>query len=477
MTPQRADKNHRSRMTVLCVAVLACAQTATARAENPSAELPAFRFYRDVKTPPLKQEELLAITLDSEVFAATQEGLTEVRLVDAAGTLIPFFLRKVQTTKARAVRSTWSARQPTAQPLDDGGLEITLQLGDKDPHPNGLSFITPLRDFKQRVQVYVSADGKEWDSAGEETVIFDYSRYMDVRSVSVSFPVTEKRHFRIVIDDVTLEQESELLALTRRLQGPEESDRTEQVVVDRRPFRIERIDFWREVHEEQSTGDEKAVYSITRHSVAQNTEKRQTIVSLDTQRQPLTSLALESADRNFSRHAVVEIEHEQGIKKTWRQIGDGILSRIDFKNLKRDQLSITIPETRQVKYRIVIDNRDSPPLELSGINAEGNIYELVYLAGPGRHDRLLYGSADAERSNHDTAAIQELLRNGFQPSQAELGPQLPGLQAGQANAFRWSRILNNPLILGGVILLLVLALGRGLYQAVKRMDKLPGDQP
>jgi hypothetical protein len=450
---------------------------ATARADKPNDASPVYRFSRDVLAPPLKQEELLAIPLDSDVFAATRDGLEDLRLVNAAGEPIPFFLRKVQTTKARAVRSTWSAREPTARPLDDGGLEIIVQLGDKDPHPNGLSLVTPLRNFKQRVRVFVSADGKQWDPAGEETAIFDYSRYMDVRSVGVPFPETDKRHFRIVVDDVTAEQESELLTLTRRLRGHEESDRTEQVLVDRRPFRIERIDFWREVHEEQATGDEKGDYSLIRQTVEQNAEKHQTIIGIETYRQPLTSFQLETADRNFSRHAVVEFEREQGVKKSWRQIGEATLSRVDFKNLKREELSIKFPESRQAKYRIVIDNRDSPALDVSGIKAEGNIDEIVYLAGPDRHDRLLYGSADAERATYDTAAIEELLRKGFQPSRAGLGPQLPGMQSGEPSAFRWSKVLNNPLLLGGVILVLVVALGWGLFQAVKRLDKLPGDQP
>lgn len=437
---------------------------------------PAFQFARDIKAPPLKQEELLAITLDTEVFAATQDGLADVRLVDAEGKAIPYFLRRVQTTRARAVRNTWPAREPTARPLDDGGLEISLRIDedDKHPHPNGLSLVSPLRNFKQRVRVLTSADGQEWEPAGEETVIFDYSRYMDVRSDSVSFPETERRHFRIVIDDVTVEQESELLALTRRLHGAGETEHTENVTVDRRPFRIERIDFWREEHHERVTGDKKTQYPVAAHRVEEDREKHRTIIHVDMRRQPLTSLELETPDRNFSRHAVVEVENVQGVKRNWHKIGEGTLSRVDFKDLKREERAIKFPESRQPQYRIVVDNRDSPPLEVAAVKAEGIVYELIYLAGAGRHDRMLYGSADVERATYDTAAIQELLGKGFQPSPAELGPQLPSQGAGGA-AFHWSKVLNNPLILGGIIALLVIVLGWGLYRAVKRMDKLPND--
>src|SRR6187200_3484717 len=80
---------------------------------------PAFRFSREVKAPPLKQEELLAITLDSDVFAVTQDGLADVRLHDVEGRAVPYLLRKRETTRARAVRTTWPARDLSAQPLDD----------------------------------------------------------------------------------------------------------------------------------------------------------------------------------------------------------------------------------------------------------------------------------------------------------------------------------------------------------------------
>ena len=441
----------------------------------------AFRFSRDVKPPPLKHEELLAITLDTEIFAATQDEFADVRLRDAEGKSVPFLLRKLQTTRARAARTTWPAREPAARPLDDGGLEITLQIDedDKHPHPNGLSLVSPLKNFKQRVRVFTSADGTEWEPAGEETVIFDYSRYMDVRSDSVSFPETKRRHFRIVIDDVTLEQESELLALTRRLQGAQEAERTERVTVDRRPFRIERIDFWREEHEERGIRDETEQYPVAAHRVEEDREKHRTIIHVDMQRQPLTSLKLETPDRNFSRHAVVEVEKVQGVKKTWQKVGEGTLSRVDFKNLKREELAISFPESRQTQYRIVVDNRDSPPLAVSGIKAEGTIYEAVYLAAPDkhdspdRHDRIVYGAIDAERATYDTAAIQELLGKGFRPSRAELGPEGPSA-VGPA-PFKWSKLLNNPLLLGGAVTVLVILLGWGLYGAVKRMDKLPGD--
>ena len=99
----------------------------------------------------------------------------------------------------------------------------------------------------------------------------------------------------------------------------------------------------------------------------------------------------------------------------------------------------------------------------------------MYLAAPDRSYRLLYGSADAEPAAYDTAPLQEMLNERFRPAQAELGPQMAVQGGGGPSAFKWSTVVNNPLLLGTVITLLVIALSWGLYRAVKRMDKLPSE--
>jgi hypothetical protein len=160
------------------------------------------------------------------------------------------------------------------------------------------------------------------------------------------------------------------------------------------------------------------------------------------------------------------------VQRSWRKIGEATLSRVNFHNLKREDLSIAFPESRHAHYRIVIENRDSPPLAVSGIMAEGNVYEILYLAGPDRHDRLLYGSDDGERASYDTAAIEELLRSGIQPTEAELGPE--GAGTGRPVGVRWSKLFTNPVVLGGTVTVLVIALGWGLFRAVQRMDTMSG---
>ena len=64
---------------------------------------PEFRFSRGINTPSLSQDELLAVTLDTTVFAATEAGLPDMRLLDGRGGAVPYLLRKVRTTRVGTV--------------------------------------------------------------------------------------------------------------------------------------------------------------------------------------------------------------------------------------------------------------------------------------------------------------------------------------------------------------------------------------
>ena len=430
---------------------------------------PAFRFKKAISPSGKAEESLVAVRLDSEVYASTQRNFADLRLQDDKGTNLPFLIRKSQELKSRTVRrKTWTASKPVVRPMDDGGLEITLELDENDSEPNGLTLVSPLRNFEQRVRIQTSADGKTWEPAGNETVIFDYSQYMDVRNDEVPFPASSRKHVRLVIDDVTVEQQSQLLELTRTLRGNDETGRTEKIAIDRRPFRIERIEFWLDAAEEGAKGDHKQPYLVAGYKVTEDSKKHQTIVTVDTRREPLTSLILETTARNFSRNCVVEVPEQQGVQTTWRSIGTATLSRMDFKNLKREQLTVTMPETRESTYRLVIDNRDSPPLAITGVKAEGNVYEVVFLSAANTAHQLVYGDTEATVPNYDTATIQAVLTESYRPEVVKLGGEEK--LAGAVPGFKWSAVINDARVMTVVIGALVVVLGWGLYGAVKRMD-------
>ncbi len=231
------------------------------------------------------------------------------------------------------------------------------------------------------------------------------------------------------------------------------------------------IEFWRETEQQRSADLKQVEYPVAAYRVEQEPDNQQTLLYVDTRREPLTSLAVETSDRNFSRRVAVQVLARPGGRTSWRDIGSSTLTRIDFKGLQQAHLTVRFPQTRQVSYRLVIDNRDSPPLQVTGVQAAGTVHELLFLAQPRRRYQICYGSPVAEAPQYDTTAIRQVLDAGFQPTLAQLG--VVDSAPDPAQVFQWSSLLNNRGLLLGTITLLVLVLAWGLYRAVQRVDDLP----
>src|SRR6185295_1374471 len=151
--------------------------------------------------------------LDSDVYAATKNDFADLRIIDVQGQAVPYVLQKTTETKPQTIRHSWKAAKVSLKPIRDEGLEIRIQLDEKDEQPNGVRLITPLKNFEQRVRVFGKRNGEEEKPLVPEGVVFDYSQYMDVSQNEIRLPKSADREFRIVIDGLTSDQESQLLDL------------------------------------------------------------------------------------------------------------------------------------------------------------------------------------------------------------------------------------------------------------------------
>ncbi len=436
----------------------------------------SLRFSKEIQTEPRSQEELIAVPIDSDVYAATKNDFADLRIIDAQGQAVPFVLQKATETKPQIIRHSWKAAKVSLKPLQDEGLEILVQLDEKDEQPNGVRLITPLKNFEQRVRVFGKRNGEEEKPLVPEGVVFDYSQYMDVSQNEIRLPKSTDREFRIVIDGLTSDQESQLLDLARKLRSGKEEERTERTTIQRRPFRIDRIEFWSEETQRNTVRDKTANYPVKEFRVSEDKEQHQTVIEVHTRREPIVLFRVETAGRNFSRRAVVQVPETRGVKTDWREIGRATVSRFEFRDLRQEHLEIALPETRQETFRIRIDNRDSQPLEITGVEAEGHIDQVVFLAAANGSYRIRYAADESEVPQYDTAAIRAALGRGFAPLAAKLGPERASFSA-EPPPVNLKKVLNNPFVLGGIVCLLVAVLAWGLFQASRRIEQIPKDDP
>ena len=156
-------------------------------------------------------------------------------------------------------------------------------------------------------------------------------------------------------------------------------------------------------------------------------------------------------------------------------IGELFVSNIASKTLrtlKQQELDLDFPEHRSAEYRIALENRDSPPLDVIGLLAEGNVYEVVFLASQGGSYRLAYGNARMESPSYDTATLTTALAEGLSPIASTLGVAEEQPLVPEAEEPWWKRLLNNGPAMTALIAVLVLILASGLYRATRRLEAI-----
>lgn len=457
------------RLPVYSALVLACSLAACSHAADLIGQ-------KHLTVPEFEGEELVAVPLDTEVYARSGTNYPDLRIIHLATTQeVPYLLRRAQTKRSRKVQQVWSPEDLSVKPLDDGGLEIRFRsdLRRHPQPPQGIRFVSPLVNFEHHVRVEVSDDGIDWHTVFADGLIFDYSQFIDVRNLAIEpldIAGETPEFYRLTIANVTQEQQSQLLQLTRSLRDEEETSRTERVTINRQPFRIDRIELWIDEVRDDVPADRQATYPLTIDRVEQDAETKQTRVYLTSQREPLAEIVVETPERNFSRSARVEAPAEQGGQPTWHTLGTGTLSRIDFRSLHRESLSLAIPETRATRYRLTIDNQDNRPIELAEVSARGQVYEVVFLADADATYALQYGDPALSTPSYDHAAIDASLREGFTPLVATLGDEeLVEAAPAPAQSF-FVQLANNTWAMTAIIGVLVLVLAAALIRATRQLD-------
>ena len=118
----------------------------------------------------------------------------------------------------------------------------------------------------------------------------------------------------------------------------------------------------------------------------------------------------------------------------------------------------------------MIENGDSPPVEVESVKILGGKVQFVFLAQPGENYQLEYGDSQSNSAVFDTAAIQAMLRAKVAPFVAPLGEVRmmdPGPEQ-KVDWFQW--LMRQKAFFGVVVLVLASILGVTLFQAAKRVN-------
>jgi hypothetical protein len=456
------------------ITLLLCAGLAiSASAADESSRL---RYRKDLDRGPAVGDEILAVPLDDEVYAASRDGFPDLRIFDDRDAEVPFVIETIRRMRTIETHEACPSGLVTLNVQTGKALEVVVSLDKNVPAADGATVCTPLTDFERRVQVYGSRerDGDAWTLLTADGRIFDFSRFMDVRNLDVAFPPNGFRRFKFVIAQEQDERESPFHGLIRdRVHGDRERE-VEVATILRRPFRIDRIELWRKVQRTSADEEETIRFPVVDFDARTLVAEKVSHIDVETGRQPLTGLRIQTSSRNFSRPARVLVPAEPSKGGGWVEIGRGTLARFAFRDFHREELSIRFDSERRFdRCQIVIENADNPPIDVTGVEGEGPKRRIVFLGVPERTYRLFYSSDSLEAPRYDVGTVLAAIGRDRRRAVATLGPQMPNASYREARD-RPSRF-DGVLFLTSAIVVMVVILVWILLGADERLKKLPVD--
>ncbi|MDP6630513.1 MAG: hypothetical protein QGH42_12575 [Kiritimatiellia bacterium] len=414
-----------------------------------------------------EQEEIAAVTLDEASWDLLAVGAPNLCVVDAVNAPAPVLMRRATARRVRRVRATCRSKVAALRELPENRIEVDIDLLSQAPVADTIVFVTPLRDFERSISVDgIGADGTATRLVSD-ALIYDYTRFMDVRHVTVALPRNEYRKLKISIDAVTDTTQSPRTEITRSLRESEELQRTETTVETTRPFRIGAVQLSTHRDEAHNREPVTAGYKLKGWSVSEDAKKGTTTVEVETFHTPLTSFTIETGVRNFSRRVSVLVPYRRDGREQWRQVGAATLSRISFRSFKKDALKVTFPEQQQRRFRLVFQDGDAVPLKVDNVIGHGPAWQVLFLAAPSDTYRLLLGGSIASKQRFDTSHIERLLAREIAPREFEVGPVIDNPDYDAKASRSLTQWLGSRTFFAVGIVLVVAVLGVGLVRAGK----------
>jgi hypothetical protein len=465
-------KASRARVFRLSAAILGSVAAAwlvpAAGAAAPAEAFPRVKALRPA-APPTRQ--IASFDLDEALFAATDRSYANLRILDEEGAETPFLVRCKKEKKTVLSETATPARTVALETLPDNRIEIVVEREETGQTAAAILLHTQQRNYEKQVAVFGSHDRASWKLLTESRPIFDYSRFIDLQNNRVDFEGGSFRYYKVVISNITQTEQSPLTRIARETRDGKLFSQIENGDFLRQDFRVERLELREKKTSEVRTTTVANRYSVLDLKAAALPGEKKTVVTFDTRRVPLTQLTLLASNPNFSRSVIVEATDDAAEKPAWQYIVSATVSRIDAGSFRQANTTVPLAGPRRfLRYRLTINNLDSPPLEISGVEAVGEAHEVLFFGSPGKEYRVFYGAQGLPAPRYDIGAV---LANA---ETADTDVYAPGAEAPNPS-FRprpAAGFQDNRKLLVGAVVLMVLVLSWMIVRTLRRVDAAPG---
>ena len=319
----KLENNSSTSVSVLSVAFVVCVLSFRASA------LPT--NWQHVQTFEIAAPGLMKFSLPTDTLSAARPALEDLRLHDANGNELPFFIERPKPAgkTARAAESVSVVLNPTS-------TVITLETGLAQPL-EGVLLESPGVSFIKSVRIEGSADGKAWQTIADHQPIF--REHYGASQLRLAVPPAAWRWLRLTVDDKrTLPVPFTGAKVFAAAAEPTPSEWQPATIVER----------------------------------VENPGETRLTLNLGAANLDVAAIRIETTDPLFTRLVtfVVPVVAEDGVSE--QTIGQGCVYRVAVEGADAAE-QLALPLELRVRSRelvVLIRNQDSPPLAITGVRVE-----------------------------------------------------------------------------------------------------------
>ena len=354
----------------------------------------AWQFLAEVPVAGAGPSPLIDFVLPPGVFDAARVDLADLRLYDAQLRDVPYALRirsEVDTTE------TVEAKEFNRVPDPAGGMQVSLDLGDKQIDHNEVEVNTAGDNYRRRVALEGSDDRKEWNELAKRDVVRFPSGDKAFVDKTLSYTPSRYRYLRITL-------------------SPDPQN-------DRRPIEIGEVVVRRRVKVPGELDVREVPFGQREPVRAGGGPGSRWVLDLQAGAVPVDRLLATVADEEFARNWYVESGGPADANERFQRVAAGVWQRRAGERVQ-DMAAEFGQEVRAARLRLVVTDNRNPPLRLTAVKAAAPARVVIAKRpeSPSGPWRLYFGHPKAEAPNYDFA------RNLPQkldppPNRVSLGPR------------------------------------------------------
>ncbi len=413
-----------------------------------------FKYCAEISGP-LDKNILYQVHLPAEVLEQCAAGFADARILDPENREIPRVV----------LEEIFPAETPDVYPFEITGYHanpssstITMKLPDKHRAISVLDLEIPDRDFKKHVLLSGSSDNKTWRQVAEDD-IYDFSSQVDLRKTKLQFTAADERFFKLtLIDSPALAGSRQAVSL--KYQGLDFNVQA----AGKKDIRIHAIEGRTAANSAQPAVYDERV--LGGPSVA--VDKDGNSIVLFRAGLPVDRFALDIANPYFYR-AVMLYASETGKEDSYTLIARQQLYRFPLSARRQESRNTIEKRVSKPFYKIVIQNRSNPPLEIRKVTLSWIRKDLYFMALSNSESySLCFGNSaltppdyDLQRFVTTVSVRQQQYRPGAMGQVRENAGFVPA-PPGEKKAKMERKILSS------VVVLLVIGMGFWLYSLMKK---------